>query len=881
MRKLIVACWLLIGIGYTSCKQQANEHLISDENYRSAVLEQFEKRKILAANRDSILFKVFERPLTTAQSEALKFLYAYMPLSDLADYDGDFFLEQVDGALKARQTFEWCRALPEDVFLHFVLPYRVNNENLDHARTFFFNELKNRLKGLSDEEAALEVNHWCHEKVCYRGSDMRTSAPLATLTTSWGRCGEESTFTVAAMRSVGIPARQVYTPRWAHQDDNHAWVEVYVGGRWQYLGACEPEARLNVGWFDVPAKRAMMIHTKAFGKYNGNEEVITSTPLYSELNVLNAYTDTKRIYVKVTNEQNRPLANIKVRFQLYNYAEFYSIATVSTDENGYASLQTGMGNLCVWASDNNCYAYKVISVPQTDTLNLTISPSNVYNTYYAEEYELNVPGEQNVALLPSELIKANSIRLAYEDSVRNAYMQTFMPEKEARELARKLNLNEDKVADIIHKSYGNHKEIVKFISIYATHPMALPLLEAISEKDLRDTKADILKEHLTYTSPHPELSMQVFKEGILSPRIRNEELRAWRYTFQNSFSYSFKKTARQDISFLVDWVNSKITIDTINNYYNCPLTPSGVHTLQVADPVSRNIYFVALCRSFDIPARINQASDKVEYFTEGEWKTVLFNSIQKEAPKAALVLTNPSDNELTPQYYIHYTLQKLVNGVYVTYDYEGDEQMTRFPVTLSLEPGQYALMTGHRYNDGSIRSKRTFFTLKEGETQTLPIEILPLKIRKEVLGKIDMQMQITQTDGSTHTLQELAKGKGVVVAMIDPANEPTRHIMVDIPAVADRFNEWNGLLLFAIPDDKITQAFDQSAYKGLPTKSFFAIDKDRILLKRILKSCGKSDEILPTVVFITEKGEVVFISQGYRIGIGENLLKTTPFNHED
>lgn len=48
--------------------------------------------------------------------------------------------------------------------------------------------------------------------------------------TAYGRCGEESTFTVAALRSVGIPARQVYTPRWAHTDDNHAWVEAWVNG---------------------------------------------------------------------------------------------------------------------------------------------------------------------------------------------------------------------------------------------------------------------------------------------------------------------------------------------------------------------------------------------------------------------------------------------------------------------------------------------------------------------------------------------------------------------------------------------------------------------------------------------------------------------------
>lgn len=144
----------------------------------------------------------------------------------------------------------------------------MNNENLDDSRKVFYGELKERVKGLSMKDAILEVNHWCHEKVVYRPSDARTSSPLASVKTAYGRCGEESTFTVAALRSVGIPARQVYTPRWAHTDDNHAWVEAWADGEWYFFGACEPEPVLNLGWFNAPASRGMLMHTKVFGRYN-------------------------------------------------------------------------------------------------------------------------------------------------------------------------------------------------------------------------------------------------------------------------------------------------------------------------------------------------------------------------------------------------------------------------------------------------------------------------------------------------------------------------------------------------------------------------------------------------------------------------------------
>ena len=140
------------------------------------------------------------------------FLYKYMPLPDRADYSRAFYEKNVAMSLQARREMPWGSLVPEREFRHFVVPVRVNNETLDNFREVFYNELKQRVVGLGMKDAILEVNHWCHEKVTYRPSDSRTSSPLATVRTAYGRCGEESTFLVAALRTVGIPARQVYTP---------------------------------------------------------------------------------------------------------------------------------------------------------------------------------------------------------------------------------------------------------------------------------------------------------------------------------------------------------------------------------------------------------------------------------------------------------------------------------------------------------------------------------------------------------------------------------------------------------------------------------------------------------------------------------------------
>ena len=149
---------------------------------------------------------------------------------------------------------------------------------------------------------------------------------MASVKTAYGRCGEESTFTVAALRSVGIPARQVYTPRWAHTDDNHAWVEAWVNGKWYFLGACEPEPVLNLGWFNGPAYRGMLMHTKVFGKYNGPEEVMDVTDGYTEINVIDNYAPTAKATITIVDENGQPAAGADVEFKIYNYAEFYSVA---------------------------------------------------------------------------------------------------------------------------------------------------------------------------------------------------------------------------------------------------------------------------------------------------------------------------------------------------------------------------------------------------------------------------------------------------------------------------------------------------------------------------------------------------------------------------
>lgn len=876
MRKRILSV-LVLGFAFVcSSFGQTNNHFLTDPAYSKQVHKQFLSRKDLATNRSEALFSVFNQKLTTEEKEALEFLYAYMPLSDLADYDGEFFLNQVRTAFKAREYFSWGKKIPEDVFRHFVLVYRVNNENLDNAREVFFEELKDRVKGMTMEQAALEVNHWCHEKVNYRATDGRTSAPLALMRTAWGRCGEESTFTTMAMRAVGIPARQCYTPRWAHTDDNHAWVEVWIDGKWDYLGACEPEPELNVGWFSGPAKRAMMVHTNVFGAYDGKEEKNLQTELYSVINLLSNYTDTRKAEVKIVDKQGKVVEGATVKFNVYNYAEFYPITTYTTKTDGKASVITGKGDLFVWATDGTNYGY---AQSHTDSPELTIVLDKTAGKTYEEGMVINPPVPQKIKELSPEKIAANAVRLAYEDSLRNAYMKTFINEVDARKFASDNGLNADNAWKYLEMSQGNWRDVKDFMQQEKNNTYLFAYLASLTAKDLRDTPCKYLVSHLNLgkQSGFETATPQDMVAGsVFSPRISRELIRPWRAFLQEQLDAQYPTQERASIDQIISFIKNNVALDEFGNYYLCPISPQGAVELGRADKESRNGLFVAICRSEGIAARIESATSRPQYYANGEWVNVNINDeSEAQYPKGTVIFNNSDSNIVKPAYSTHYTLAKFVDGDFVTLDFEGDAALKTLPGQVSVDAGYYRLIIGSRANDGSVTVVTKYFTLQENETKALDIILPKTEGRIQVQGIVDMNSRITLANGTETSLKDIANGKGIIICFADPDKEPTKHVLQDIPNQQTELNEWGGGVLFLVPDDKVSKAFEASVFKNLPNQSVWGVDNNRNLLNAATDALQiEFSNNFPLTIYLSDIGGILYSSEGYQIGIPENILKT-------
>ena len=275
-----------------------------------------------------------------APERALDFLNKALPLADRMTMGGEAAERVARHALALRRETPWGMSIPEDVFLAYVLFPRVNNENPEFYHEIIWNQLKPRLAGLDMAAAVAEVNRWCFEQATYRSTDGRTANALTVMRRGYGRCGEESVLLVSALRSCGIPARQLYVPLWSHCDDNHAWVEAWVDGEWRYMGACEPELSLDSGWFTAAASKAMLVHTRAWGVLPAGERAEAHDGTAWVVNRTAAYARTALLRVRLV-EGGRPLPGVFVRVELANMAAFGRISDKTTDHND-ASTSFGL-----------------------------------------------------------------------------------------------------------------------------------------------------------------------------------------------------------------------------------------------------------------------------------------------------------------------------------------------------------------------------------------------------------------------------------------------------------------------------------------------------------------------------------------------------------
>lgn len=772
-----------------------------------------------------------ERPL-------LAYYYATLPLTDVGDYSPAYFLSVARQALAVREEFPWCQALAEHRFLKDVAYPRVNTEELAPCRELFHDALAPRVRGLSLEEAILEVNRWCAEEATYRSTDGRTASPLQVYQRGFGRCGEESTFLVTALRSVGIAARQVYVPWWSHCDDNHAWVEAFDGQGWRYLGACEPEPQLDRGWFTHAAARAVMVHTRAFVQ-GSREEVAFLFPETDPVdwdiqegvaveNITARYGDTKRLTVQVAGPDGAPAAGAWVSLSVLNMAAPREIARRQADSQGCVTLGLGKGSVLATAWDEaspGLLAECLVAPGDTQAalvLGQGLAAAGEWDFLPPADAGLTVP-----ALSPSQ------------EEARRACLDRAAALREEKRLARE----EARPAP----PAGEGARV----------------WQSLTEKDREgELSPQLLEDALAAFAWEGQYPAKAFQEGLLSPRVALEVLTPWRRLLEGRFSPQEREAARQEPSRLWQWAQAAAPVDK-DCYAALWGTPQGMLQVGASTSQGQQVLFCAACRALGIPAKLVDGVPQV-------WREDGFSPLWGQEPTAALTVTAPAGQEALEAQ--NYTLSRREAGGYLPLTTgavpAGESRQ------LLLPPGAYRLWTVNRLPGGGLLARWEELSLAPSAAREVALAFREGDIQ-DMLERCPLPgFTLAGEDGALWEGKELLeKAPLSVLCFLEVNREPTEHLLGELRDAAAALQQAGLPLYLALPS--LSHRDDPTLRKALAALPWATVCQCDF--STVIPALGRrlylDPDRLPLAILANRQGEGLYGCCGYNVGTAQLLLR--------
>ena len=847
--------------------------------------------------------------------ELLQFYYGFMPLSDAFTYDFDLFYRYAAHAASLRRTEARCAALPEEIFLHDVAWYRINSEKIVDCRSFFQEQVSPLIQGLDETQAVLAVNYWCASQASYEASDERTQSPLSVYRSGSGRCGEESTFLVSVLRSVGIPARQVYVPRWAHCDDNHAWVEAYVEGTWHFLGACEPEEVLDRGWFTNAATRAVLVYARTFTDYGVEKQIAGRDGCVRFLNVTEHYAETKKLRIRVADGENHPIPGASVSVEILNMAEFCSVLTLTTGADGTASLTMGLGDVLVRAwKDGLCAETPVRAEEREVSLNLTETPENMPSGRTVPERKPSgQPGstsgngndaEEKWTELEIRAPKDGATPWPVPDAAQKVVGRARLKTADAARERKLLAFREDAIraaerypgeADIFLRARGNVAGLKEFLDGEDWKQERRELLHSLSDKDFRDLEPEILQEQLRQLAPlFPDVqrreasgeeadsvsSRETFVRCCLCPRIGLEELTAFAPAIKAFFSEEEQAAFREQPERIWEWEQVHLKYLPQEDYGTLKITPPAALRGLWADETGKRTLFVTVCRTLGIPARLNPVTGQAEYLTNDGWseipgvegetgsgvkegEEVFADRSHSGSTSARLLLLTSSEDSWT--YAQTWTIGRLVGMGYETLNYEGIHPENG-RMELLLKGGTYRLIITNRMPGGSQYASIIRFRLKEEEERTLEMKLRRPEL-KDLLVKSPLPA-FTLTDGRGNAVESasLLTGAKSLLIFVEEGKEPTEHVLNELPAEKERMEHLScRLILAADSPASLENPLLKRTVDTFETAEVY-FDEGLENAEPVARRMYVAPDLLPLLVAVDEQGCGIYACSGYHVG---------------
>ena len=283
--------------------------------------------------------------------------------------------ENLNKAILDWQRYPWSNKIPKDVFLNYLLPYKVLNENPDHWRKKIYEKYKDTIcyykqKSLTDPKllySSLRKDAWSWLEYTDKYIKMtRYPSSAELLAIKKGECFELSHLFVYIARAAGIPSTIDIVPMWGKTNGSHA-SEVFYG----QIG--ENKTRKEYGFrswdsfkepskvFRISFKRTNLLQDSIIPLIRREKHFIPNFLKSNHLlDVTNEHTSTIDIVYTFQSPMKSSLAYICV----YSYGEWKPIFYGKTFVNGKYVKFNNMGKDIIYH----------IAIPDGNSYKLTDSP---------------------------------------------------------------------------------------------------------------------------------------------------------------------------------------------------------------------------------------------------------------------------------------------------------------------------------------------------------------------------------------------------------------------------------------------------------------------------------------------------------------------------
>lgn len=149
----------------------------------------------------------------------------------LTDQDIKYLKDNIEQAFLSSRINK--NKIPFNIFLEYVLPHNIANENLENWRTLVlrdFSSLQDTIENLSIKESVSRINN--ELKTFFRFSN----GELSSVKLNWtdlkrigkGDCWSMAKIAVFSCRAFGLPVTIDFTPGWANINGSHAWNSLVI-----------------------------------------------------------------------------------------------------------------------------------------------------------------------------------------------------------------------------------------------------------------------------------------------------------------------------------------------------------------------------------------------------------------------------------------------------------------------------------------------------------------------------------------------------------------------------------------------------------------------------------------------------------------------------